>query len=111
MYRIFKKQHDLAVRDTQARPRRSRRQRLAVEALEGRQLLSLGSEFRVNQSTFPTSFFSDNASSANGMHMAVWASDDGFVGGNAIKGQLYNASGFRVGDNFNITFGEGLGVR
>src|SRR5262249_28273793 len=93
----------------ESRPRRQRRQQLSLESLEGRQLLSLGSEFRVNISTFPQSFFSDNASSANRTHMAVWDSDDGFVGGNVIKGQLYNASGFRVGDNFNITFGEGPG--
>jgi hypothetical protein len=110
MYRIFKKQHDLAVRNTESRPRRSRQQRLNLEALEGRQLLSLGSEFRVNVNTFATNFTSDNASSANGMHMAVWADDDGFVGGNVIRGQLYNASGFRVGsDNLLITFGEGPG--
>src|SRR5262249_18455625 len=74
-----------------------------------RQLLSLGSEFRVNLGTFATNFDSDSASSANGTHMAVWADDDGFVGGNAIVGQLYSASGLRVGDNFLITFGEGPG--
>jgi hypothetical protein len=108
MYRIFKKSSDLAARTSDARARRPRRQRLAVEALEGRQLMTVGlNDFLVNVNTFGTQFFSDNASSANGMHMAVWASDDGFVGGNVIKGQLYNASGFRVGsDNLLITFGE-----
>src|SRR5262249_15986094 len=110
MYRIFKKTRDRAARGSEGRSRRPRRQRLAGEAPDGPELLSLTSpqDFRVNLNTFGTQFFSDNASSANGMHMAVWGSDDGFVGGNVIKGQLYTASGLRVGsDNLLITFGEG----
>jgi hypothetical protein len=109
MHRIFRKKHDLAARATESRARRPRRARPGLESLEGRQLLSLGSEFRVNTGTFATNFDSDNASSANGMHMAVWADDDGFVGGNVILGQLFTAHNFAVGGNFLITFGEGLG--
>jgi hypothetical protein len=57
-----------------AEPRRPRRHRLAVEALEGRQLLSLyGSQHLIStnpQATDNTS--SANASSANGTSVAVW---------------------------------------
>src|SRR4051812_33003116 len=76
MYRIFKKKHDLAARDTVGRARRPRRQRLGLEALEGRQLMSVGlNDFLVNVNTSGAQFFSDNASSANGMHVAVWGTN------------------------------------
>jgi hypothetical protein len=110
MHRIFKKKHDLAARATESRARRPRRARPGLESLEGRQLLSLSpTEFLVNTGTFGFQGISDNASSANGMHMAVWESDDGFVGGDVIEGQLLTAHNSAVGGNFLITFGEGLG--
>ena len=96
MYRIFKKKHDRAATSTEARARRPRRQRLAVEALEGRQLMAVGlNDFLVNVKTPGAQSFSDNASSANGMSVAVW-STDGF-GDVDIHAQLYSASGLRVG--------------
>jgi hypothetical protein len=96
MYRIFKKTHDLAARATEARPRRPRRQHLGLEALEGRQLLSLGNEFRVNFNTPFAQFSSDSASSANGMSVAVWVTQAGGTN-NDIHAQVFSPQGLRLG--------------
>src|SRR5262245_3994588 len=98
MYRIFKKKGDIAVNDREGRARRPRRARPGLEALEGRQLLSLANQdFLVN--TFRTTNIqdlSDNASSSNGMSVAVWR--DTFSSTDRdILAQLYNAQGQRRG--------------
>src|SRR5262245_59154906 len=97
MHRIFKRKGDLAARIAEARARQPRRRRPGLEALEARQLLSLTSpqDFRVNVNTSGAQFFSDNASSANGMSVAVW-NTNGF-GDEDVHAQLFNAQGFRVG--------------
>src|SRR5438067_8592089 len=75
MYRIFKKKPDLAARNTEARARRSRRQQPGLEALEGRQLLSLSpTVIPVNANTTGTQFESDTASSTSGS-VVVWTTD------------------------------------
>src|SRR4051812_29653303 len=101
MQRIFKKQLDPAATSTQTRARRPRRQRLAVEALEGRQLMTVAlNDFLVNVSTPGAQFFSDNASSANGTSVAVW-STNGF-GDVDVHAQLYSASGLRASQELFI---------
>src|SRR4051794_5959150 len=79
--------------------RRPRRSRLELEALEGRQLLSLGSEFLVNTQATET----DNASSANGQSVAVWV--DPFSGtDHDIHAQLYDAAGQKLGLEITVDF-------
>jgi hypothetical protein len=87
------------------RARRPRRSRPALEALEGRQLLSLSSnEFLVNTTTRNAQFFSDNASSATGLAVAVWT--DQFSTTHVdhdIRAQMYNSvSGSRLGPELVI---------
>src|SRR5262245_39309153 len=96
MYRIFTKTGDMAARSSEGRARRPRRQRPGLEALEGRQLLSLGNEFPVNTLTQNAQFESDNASSSNGMSVVVWTTTFSSTD-HDIKGQLYNSSGQPVG--------------
>ncbi len=82
---------------TRSRPRRSRTCELGLEALEGRVTLSLvGSEFLVNSTTRNAQFASDNASSSNGMSVAVWV-DTYSNTDHDIRAQLYNSSGGRAG--------------
>src|SRR4051812_42218467 len=101
MYRILTKKRDPAFSITEARSRRLRRQRPALEALEGRQLLSLGSEFLVNSRIANDQTASANASSSNGMSVAVW--DDEFSStDHDIRGQLFDSSGFRLGTELLI---------
>jgi hypothetical protein len=108
MKRIFKKKYDLAARNTEARARRPRRQRLAVEALEGRQLLSLGTvEFPVPTTSRNSQFSSDNASAANGTKVVVWT--DQFATDhldNDIRAQMYNADGSKRGGEIIVEFGS-----
>jgi hypothetical protein len=61
-------------RPTVHRTTRSRKQRFTVEALEGRQLLSLGAQFPepINTTNHQGAEFSANASSANGSSVVVW---------------------------------------
>jgi hypothetical protein len=69
---------------------RRRNHQLNCEALESRQLLSLGSEFQVNTTTRNFQFDSHVASSLNtGMSVVVWT--DVFASGDRdIRAQLYN---------------------
>src|SRR4051812_8059359 len=59
-------------RSTPSCPARTRKRRPSLEALEGRQLMSLGVESLVNTTTRNAQFESDNASSANGTSVVVW---------------------------------------
>src|SRR4051812_29689299 len=106
MYRIFKRTGDLSARGTAARARRPRRQRPGIEALEGRQLLSLSSvEFGVNTTDRNAQFTSDNASAANGIKVVVWA--DQFATDhvdNDIRAQMYNADGSKRGGEIIVEF-------
>src|SRR5205814_2309599 len=88
MHRIFRKSTDHAA----SRARRPRRQRPLIEALEGRQLLSLaGQDFLVNATTRNSQFFSDTASSANGRSVAVWGDQSRTDQvDNDIRAQIYN---------------------
>src|SRR5262245_11016283 len=104
MHRIFKKSHDPAARKSEAPARRPRRRRLAVESIEGRQLLSLlCTEFKVNAEPVPpvAQFESDTASSSNGVSVVVWT--ETFSDLNAsrldhdIFAQLYSSSGQKLG--------------
>jgi hypothetical protein len=72
--------------------RRPRRHRPSLESLEGRQLLSLGAEFRANVSTVHNQFESDNASAANGLAVAVWV-DEFSSTDRDIHAQMFNANG------------------
>src|SRR4051794_25100632 len=57
--------------------RRTRRRQLGVDALEGRQLMSLATEFLVNkESTIDNDQFqTENASGVNGETVVVWVSE------------------------------------
>src|SRR3954454_18906373 len=81
---------------------RPRRQRLAAEPLEGRQLLSLGSEFLVNRATDLQQLQSDNASAANGLKVAAYV----HIGPNAngdIRFQMFEANGSLRGQERTIS--------
>jgi hypothetical protein len=100
--------HRHAPKAAESRPRRQRRQRLAVEALEGRQLLSLGTvEFPVPTTSRNSQFTSDNASAANGVKVVVWT--DQFATDhvdNDIRAQMYNADGSKRGGEIIVEFGS-----
>jgi hypothetical protein len=85
--------------------RRSRRSRPALEALEGRQLMSLGPEMisPVNTTTLSDQFDSDNASSSNGSSVVVWT-DFSLLStrGSDIRAQLFNSAGAKVGREFVV---------
>ncbi len=60
-------------RSTVHRGTRQRKQRLTVEALEGRQLMSLGAQFGpINSTNHLGVSGSANASSANGSSVVAW---------------------------------------
>src|SRR5262249_43099118 len=67
----------------------STRRRPSLESLEGRQLLSLGSEFTVNTTTRNFQYHSDVATSSNGMSVVVWV-DTFSSTDHDIRAQLYN---------------------
>jgi hypothetical protein len=64
-----------------------------------------GPEFVVNTATAGAQRLADVAALANGKFVAVWYDESG-IGGDAdlgaIKGQLYNADGTRLGDEFLV---------
>src|SRR3954451_11911089 len=82
---------------------RTRKRRPSLETLEGRQLMSLGVESLVNTTTRNAQFESDNASSSNGMSVAVWT-DTFSSTDHDIRAQLYNASGARQGSEIVVSF-------
>jgi hypothetical protein len=99
--------HRHALKSAESRPRRPRRAPLGLEALEGRQLLSLsGNEFLVNTTTRNAQFFSDNASSASGLSVAVWGDQSSTTHtDNDIRAQMYTAFGSRLGPELSIELG------
>src|SRR5262245_2683209 len=98
MYRIFKRMGVHSTRNNDGRARRPRRQRLSLEALEGRQLLSLGTTvFPVNTNTAGNQFESDSASSAFGPSVVVWTTTVPNVGGTDVHAQMFNLDGTKRG--------------
>src|SRR5262245_60467605 len=97
------KSHRGAPRTAPSRIRRSRRQQLGLESLEGRQLLSLSGEFTVKDDSVAV-FGTTNASSSNGMSVAVWTraySDTD----HDIFAQLYAANGAPIGGQVPVETG------
>src|SRR5262249_61236406 len=92
MHLFRPKSKDTALKAAASRTRCPRRQQPGLEALEGRQLMSLGSEFLANTTTRNNQFESDNASAANGISVAVWT--DTFSNtDHDIRAQMFNANG------------------
>jgi hypothetical protein len=65
------------------------RRRPSLEALEGRQLLSLGPEFPVNTTTINSESNPDVASSSNGMSVVVWTQTNSATD-QQVRAQLFN---------------------
>src|SRR5262249_32685390 len=96
MHRIFRRTDELAARNTAVRARRPRRLRPALDALEGRMLLSFnGSEQPLSPPDLQLQFDSSSASSANGRSVIVWTENVG--SDNNILAQRYDKSGVKVG--------------
>jgi hypothetical protein len=83
------------------------KQRPSVEALEGRQLMSVGPEFVVNPLTNKFVLTSANASSTNGTSVVVWTESDvsstGRISPPNVKAQRFDASGAKAGPAFFVT--------
>jgi hypothetical protein len=88
------------------RAARNRKQYLTVDALEGRQLMSLGAEFPVSVPTPAAQAQSANASSANGSSVVVWTESTPST--SQIMGQLLNSQGGKVGAALTIASVPGL---
>jgi hypothetical protein len=95
----------LSERAAPAGPRRPRRRRPALEALEGRALLSfLGSEHRVSTNPQPTdNITAANASSANGTSVAVWVNEFSPTDFD-IWAQRFDTSGHATGNPIEVDF-------
>ena len=91
---------------TARRAARNRQQHLAVDALEGRQLMSLGPEFAVSVPTPATQIQSVNASSSNGSSVVVWTESTSI--NTQIMGQLLNSLGGKVGPALTIASVPGI---
>ena len=89
-------------RSDRSRPRTKNRPRL--ESLEGRQLMSLGSEFSapVNTTTRNAQFGSVNASSANGSSVVVWT-DTFSATDHDIRAQRFNSAGKKTGSEIVVS--------
>ena len=90
-------------RSDRPRPRTKNRPRL--ESLEGRQLMSLGSEFSatVNTTTRNAQFGSANASSSNGSSVVVWT-DTFSPTDHDIRAQRFNSAGQKTGSEIVVSF-------
>jgi len=94
----------------ESRPRRPRRARLGLEALEGRQLMSLGLPFQVNTTTRNVQAQEATATAANGMSVVVWT--DTFrpstptnpTPDHDIRAQMFNANGSKRGSEIVVEF-------
>src|SRR3954451_21875349 len=87
---------------TASRAARARKSRPSLEALEGRQLMSLGVESLVNTTTRNAQFESDNASSANGTSVVVWTASFSNTDRD-IRAQVYNANGSPRGPEIAVS--------
>ena len=88
------------------RPKTSRRrfELEALEALEGRQLMSVGPEFiaPINTTTRNAQFDSDNASSSNGSSVVVWT-DTFSPTDHDIRAQRFNSFGTFSGSEITVS--------
>jgi hypothetical protein len=84
---------------------RHRKRRPSVEALEGRQLMSLGPEFigPINTTTRNAQFDSDNASNAGGQSVVVWT-DTFSSTDHDIRAQRFNSFGTKIGPEIVVSF-------
>jgi hypothetical protein len=102
MYRFFKNKRDLAASASQLR--RQRRQRPGLEALEGRQLLTLNfNTFQVNSTQGIADSNSDTASSPGGIRVVAW--EDTYIANSNdhdIYAQMYNPDGSRRGGQIAV---------
>src|SRR5262249_29745407 len=98
MTHLFRsRSHRIAPKAAESRPRRPRRLKPALDALEGRMLLSFGgSEQPVNPPSSLPQFNVDNASSANGTSVAVWV-DTFSATDHDIFAQRYGKDGAKLG--------------
>lgn len=94
---VFTARSDRRTLRTKTRPR--------LESLEGRQLMSLASEFSatVNTTTRNAQFGSANASSTNGSSVVVWT-DTFSATDHDIRAQRYNAAGQKTGSEIVVSF-------
>src|SRR5262245_28007368 len=95
--------HRNAPKAAESRPRRPRRQRLGLEALEGRQLLSLSpGVISVNTDTPGRQFESDVASSTAGS-VVVWTTDHPNSSRHDIHAQRFFPNGTKNGEEFVVS--------
>jgi hypothetical protein len=89
----------------QAGQARRRKRRPSVEALEGRQLMSLGAEFigPINTTTRNAQFGSNNATNAGGESVVVWT-DTFSSTDHDIRAQRYNSFGGKLGPEIVVSF-------
>jgi hypothetical protein len=81
--------------------RRSRRNRPALETLEGRQLMSVGPQFRVDAVNEPaTRDQIATAASSNGSSVVVWLEEAGRS--SDVRAQYYNAAGAKAGPEIYV---------
>jgi hypothetical protein len=88
--------------------RTNTKRRLAVENLEGRQLLSLGAEFPINSITSGAEITPVTATSSNGSSVVVWAHS--FGTGIDLQAQRFNAQGIKVGSQMFIAGKVGVNM-
>lgn len=102
MLPLFRTRSDrTASKTAESRARRPRRQQLGLEALEGRQLLSLGGEFLVNSNVEDNQRTSANASSADGSRSVVVWLNEMPTNDNDVFFRLYDSNGNPINE-FNI---------
>ncbi len=91
------------VRTRSRNERRSPRRIPALEAMEGRQLLSLAAEMpgTVNTQTYLAQTSPDNATNAGGETVVVWETQSG-NNGLDIHAQRYNSFGTKVGSEITV---------
>jgi hypothetical protein len=104
MPRAFRKWSRDLVNARTTRARRPTRLRPALDALEGRMLLSFdGSETLINPPSPAAQFNAVNASSANGTSVAVWI--DGSTAFDHILAQRYDRTGAKAGPVITVEAG------
>src|SRR5262249_39734898 len=101
MHPIFGKSVDGIAGTSPGRTRPPRRNRPGLEALERRQLLSLGDEFVANTTVRNDQLESDSASAANGISVAVWT-DTFSPTDHDIRAQMFNPDGTLRGQEFLV---------
>jgi hypothetical protein len=86
--------------------RRSRRSRPGLEALEGRELMSLGAPFLVDSGMNASRGGPLVATSSNGTSVFVWNQAANVTGGNEILAQRSNTAGFKLGPEIIVSEGS-----